>query len=127
MMASTSGMVLRFISTAMNSIVMVVIAPTVAEVEIQLGLVVLVKVVQLAQKPNAMLRAVHILAMVRHAVETHAAAVATVKQAGQKIAKEHASLTMSLNRGLVIRSVMRVHISQQIMDVRNAQQVLRSG
>ena len=50
------------------------IAPTVAEVEIQLGLVALVKVVQLAQKPNAMLRVVHILAMARHVAEPPAVA-----------------------------------------------------
>ena len=46
----------------------------VAEVEIQLGLVALVKVVQLAQKPNAMLRVVHILAMARHVAEPPAVA-----------------------------------------------------
>jgi hypothetical protein len=55
MTAPTNGMVLRFISTVMNSIVMVVIAPTVAEVEIQLELVALVKVVQQAQKLIAMM------------------------------------------------------------------------
>ena len=127
MTAPTNGMVLRFISTVMNSIVMVVIAPTVAEVEIQLELVALVKVVQLAQKLIAMLQVVHILAMARHVVETLAVAVATVKQVGQKTVKARASLTMSLNRGLVTRFVMMVLMFLPITDAPNAQQVLLSG
>ena len=126
MMAPTNGMVLRFISTVMNSIVMVVIALTVAEVEIQLELVALVKVVQLAQKLIAMLQVVHILAMARHVAETPAVAVATVKQVGQKTVKERASLTMSLNRGLVTRFVMMVLMFLPITDAPNAQQVLLS-
>ena len=127
MTAPTNGMVLRFISTVMNSIVMVVIALTVAEVEIQLELVALVKVVQLAQKLIAMLQVVHILAMARHVVETLAVAVATVKQVGQKTVKARASLTMSLNRGLVTRFVMMVLMFQLITDAPNAQQGLQSG
>jgi hypothetical protein len=127
MTAPTNGMVLRFISTVMNSIVMVVIAPTVAEVEIQLELVALVKVVQLAQKLIAMLQVVHILAMARHVVETLAVAVATVKQVGQKTVKARASLTMSLNRGLVTRFVMMVLMFLPITDAPNAQQGLQSG
>ena len=127
MTAPTNGMVLRFISTVMNSIVMVVIALTVAEVEIQLELVALVKVVQLAQKLIAMLQVVHILAMARHVVETLAVAVATVKQVGQKTVKARASLTMSLNRGLVTRFVMMVLMFLPISDAPNAQQVLLSG
>ena len=127
MTAPTNGMVLRFISTVMNSIVMVVIALTVAEVEIQLELVALVKVVQLAQKLIAMLQVVHILAMARHVVETLAAAVATVKQVGQKTVKARASLTMSLNRGLVTRFVMMVLMFLPITDAPNAQQGLQSG
>ena len=127
MTAPTNGMVLRFISTVMNSIVMVVIAPTVAEVEIQLGLVALVKVVQLAQKPNAMLQVVHILAMARHVAETPAVAVATVKRVGQKTAKARASLTMSTKRGLATPSVMMALMFQPITDAPNAQQGLQSG
>ena len=127
MTAPTNGMVLRFISTVMNSIVMVVIALTVAEVEIQLELVALVKVVQLAQKLIAMLQVVHILAMARHVVETLAVAVATVKQVGQKTVKARASLTMSLNRGLVTRFVMMVLMFLPITDAPNAQQGLQSG
>ena len=127
MMAPTNGMVLRFISTAMHSIVMVVIAPTVAEVEIQLGLAASVKVVQLVQKQNAMLQVVPILAITRHVVAIHAVAAATVKQVGQKIAKALVSLIMSTKRGQVTPSVMMAHMSQPIMGVRNAQQVLRSG
>ena len=125
MTAPTNGMVLQFISTVTNSVVMVVIAPTVAEVEIQLGLVALVKVVQLAQKLIAMLQVVHILAMARHVVET--LAVATVKQVGQKTVKARASLTMSLNRGLVTRFVMMVLMFLPITDAPNAQQGLQSG
>ena len=127
MTAPTNGMVLRFISTVTNSIVMVVIALTVAEVEIQLELVALVKVVQLAQKLIAMLQVVHILAMARHVVETLAVAVATVKQVGQKTVKARASLTMSLNRGLVTRFVMMVLMFLPITDAPNAQQGLQSG
>jgi hypothetical protein len=105
----------------------VVIAPTVAEVEIQLELVAVVKVVQLAQKLIAMMQVVHILAMARHVVETLAVAVATVKQVGQKTVKARASLTMSLNRGLVTRFVMMVLMFQLITDAPNAQQGLQSG
>ena len=127
MTAPTNGMVLRFISTVMNSIVMVVIAPTVAEVEIQLELVALVKVVQLAQKLIAMLQVVHILAMARHVAETPAVAVATVKRVGQKTAKALASLTMSTKRGLATPTVMMVLMFQPITDAPNAQQVLQYG
>ena len=96
---------------------MVVIAPLVA----------LVKVVQLAQNPIAMLQAVHILAMARHVAETPAVAVATVKRVGQKTAKARASLTMSTNRGLATPSVMMALMFQPITDAPNAQQGLQSG
>jgi hypothetical protein len=127
MTAPTNGMALRFISTATNLIVMVAIAPTVAEAEIQLGLVALVKVVQPELKRNAQQQVVHILATIRHVAETHAAEVATVKQVGQKTAKALASLITSMKRGLVTPSVMMVHMSLLIMDVMNALQGLRSG
>ena len=62
-----------------------------------------------------------------HVLEIHVVAVEDVKQVGQKTVKARASLTMSLNRGLVTRFVMMVLMFLPISDAPNAQQGLQSG